>query len=179
MSEPNRQAVLQSAAFADVAGVAGFVAFSLRDEGAADPAYTEVDAASSGQGTVLAAVDDIPDGGGVIVQDANVVVTRDGSSIQAFSAVCTHQGCTVASVQDGRISCACHGSVFDSGAGAVLQVRSARYLRHSLPDSHRALRPAPCRTASYVAELAGRMMRLSLRSHRHQASDHVKHRPRD
>ena len=39
-----------------------------------DPAYTEDDAASSGQGTVLAAVDDIPDGGGVIVQDANVVV---------------------------------------------------------------------------------------------------------
>jgi Rieske Fe-S protein len=128
MSEPNRRAVLQGAAVAGVAGVAGFVAFSLRDEEAADPAYTEDDAASNGQGTVLAAVDDIPDGGGVIVQDANVVVTRDGSSIQAFSAVCTHQGCTVASVQDGRISCACHGSVFDSGTGAVLQGPAQRPL---------------------------------------------------
>ena len=104
------------------AQLAGFVAFSLRDEEAADPAYADDDAASSGgQGTVLASVDDIPDGGGVVVQDANVVVIRDGNSIQAFSAVCTHQGCTVASVQDGRISCACHGSVFDSGTGAVLQ----------------------------------------------------------
>jgi Rieske Fe-S protein len=129
MSEPNRRAVLQGAAVAAVSGVAGFVAFSLRDEEAADPAYAEDEAASSGgQGTVLASVDDIPDGGGVIVQDANVVVTRDGSSIQAFSAVCTHQGCTVASVQDGRISCACHGSVFDSGTGAVLQGPAQRPL---------------------------------------------------
>jgi len=66
----------------------------------------------------LAAVADIPDGGGVIV--GNVVVTRSGSQVRAFSATCTHQGCQVNRVSNGKIDCPCHGSVFDASTGAVV-----------------------------------------------------------
>jgi Rieske Fe-S protein len=55
----------------------------------------------------------------VVLTGPRVVVTRDGD-IRAFSAVCTHQGCTVATVADGVISCPCHGSRFDAATGAVV-----------------------------------------------------------
>lgn len=35
--------------------------------------------------------------------------------------MCTHQGCTVTSVKDGVINCACHGSQFDIATGEVKQ----------------------------------------------------------
>ena len=34
--------------------------------------------------------------------------------------MCTHQGCTVASVANGVITCPCHGSQFDAQTGAVI-----------------------------------------------------------
>ena len=38
---------------------------------------------------------------------------------KGFSAICTHQGCTVGSVSDGTINCACHGSQFSIEDGSV------------------------------------------------------------
>ena len=38
----------------------------------------------------------------------------------AFSAVCTHQGCLVGSVEGEEILCPCHGSVFSTADGSVL-----------------------------------------------------------
>lgn len=56
-----------------------------------------------------------------MLTDLELVVTRgSGAEVRCFSAVCTHQGCLVASVQSGRISCPCHGSEFDATTGAVL-----------------------------------------------------------
>jgi Rieske Fe-S protein len=69
----------------------------------------------------LIALADVPEGGGVVIEDASVVVVRDADGVRAFSAVCTHQGCLVGSVQDGSIACPCHGSVFDSATGEVTQ----------------------------------------------------------
>jgi Rieske Fe-S protein len=63
-------------------------------------------------------VGDVPQGGGFVVQDANIVLTRDDAGeVRAFSATCTHQGCTVTSVQGGVILCPCHGSRFDAWSG--------------------------------------------------------------
>src|SRR5690349_15478085 len=40
---------------------------------------------------------DVPVGGGVIVDERNVVVTQPtAGQFKAFTAICTHQGCTVA-----------------------------------------------------------------------------------
>jgi Rieske Fe-S protein len=76
---------------------------------------------------VLTDVSAIPAGGGVVTD--GVVVTRDSSGeVHAFSATCTHQGCTVSSVADGRIVCPCHSSVFDAGTGAVVNGPATRAL---------------------------------------------------
>ncbi|GAA3605204.1 Rieske (2Fe-2S) protein [Nonomuraea rosea] len=68
----------------------------------------------------LAATDDIPKGGGKVFESQKIVVTQptDGD-FKAFTAVCTHQGCTVASVSNGTINCPCHGSKFKIEDGSV------------------------------------------------------------
>ena len=48
------------------------------------------------------------------------IIIRDSSGkLRAFSAVCTHAGCTVG-YQSGQIVCPCHGGVYDAGTGAVV-----------------------------------------------------------
>ncbi|MFJ8822267.1 Rieske (2Fe-2S) protein [Streptomyces sp. NPDC102467] len=61
----------------------------------------------------LAKTSDIPVGGGTIFADQKVVVTQPvQGDFKAFSAICTHQGCTVSSVSGGTINCPCHGSKY-------------------------------------------------------------------
>jgi Rieske Fe-S protein len=68
-------------------------------------------AATAGAG--IARVTDLPVGGGVILADRRLVVTRPrADEVRVLSAVCTHQGCLVDSVAGGTISCPCHGSTF-------------------------------------------------------------------
>ncbi|MBY8344716.1 Rieske (2Fe-2S) protein [Streptomyces spinosirectus] len=74
--------------------------------------------ASSGQ--ELAKTSDIPVGGGKIFKDEKVVVTQPKKGeFKAFSAICTHQGCTVSAVADGTINCPCHGSKYKVADGSV------------------------------------------------------------
>jgi Rieske Fe-S protein len=76
--------------------------------------------AAGGGGTALGKTSDVPVGGGKIFADQKVVVTQPtAGQFKAFSAVCTHQGCTVASVSDGTINCPCHGSKFKVTDGSV------------------------------------------------------------
>ena len=75
-------------------------------------------AGGSGGGTSVAAAD-VPVGGGTILKDEKVVVTQPSKGdFKAFTAVCTHKGCTVAKVEDGLIMCPCHGSKFSIEDGA-------------------------------------------------------------
>lgn len=63
---------------------------------------------------------DIPVGGGKIYPDDDMVVTQPKSGeFKAFSATCTHQGCTLANVKDGTINCTCHFSKFSIEDGSV------------------------------------------------------------
>lgn len=55
---------------------------------------------------------DVPVGSGVIVDDV-VVTQATAGDFKGFSAVCTHLGCTVSEVTDGKIVCPCHGSKFN------------------------------------------------------------------
>ncbi|HEX4812149.1 MAG TPA: Rieske (2Fe-2S) protein [Nonomuraea sp.] len=71
-------------------------------------------------GGALATTADIPVGGGAIFKEQKVVVTQPtAGEFKAFSAVCTHQGCTVGSVEGDVIVCPCHNSRFNIADGAV------------------------------------------------------------
>lgn len=69
----------------------------------------------------LAAIADIPVGGGVVIADPPIVITQPTEgSILGFTAVCPHQGCLVADVIDNEIICPCHQSLFSATDGAVI-----------------------------------------------------------
>jgi Rieske Fe-S protein len=75
---------------------------------------------TAASGTVLGKTTEIPEGGGKVFKDQRVVVTQPtAGEFKAFSAICTHQGCTVADVSGGTINCACHNSTFDITDGSV------------------------------------------------------------
>jgi len=72
----------------------------------------------TGGGEVVGKVSDVPVGGGAIFAATEMVVTQPtAGQFHGFRAVCTHQGCPIASVDSGTINCSCHGSKFalDSG----------------------------------------------------------------
>jgi Rieske Fe-S protein len=74
---------------------------------------------SAGGLTTLA---NVPDGGGVIVENpagGMLLVVRDGDQVKAFNAACTHMGTTVEAPKDGVATCPNHGSLFSSETGAV------------------------------------------------------------
>jgi len=107
-----RRAVLARGGVAAVAALAGC---SQADSGGPG------DSEAAGSST-LGSTADIPVGGGKVFADQKVVVTQPtAGSFQAFSAVCTHQGCTVQAVTDNVISCPCHSSQFKSTDGSVVQ----------------------------------------------------------
>lgn len=73
-------------------------------------------ASSAGVGTTVAKAD-VPVGGGKIV-GKSVVTQPTAGQFKAFSAVCTHEGCLVSSVENSQILCFCHHSAFDAATGA-------------------------------------------------------------
>ncbi|MEU1705940.1 Rieske (2Fe-2S) protein [Streptomyces sp. NPDC005706] len=80
-------------------------------------------------GTELASTSDIPEGGGKIFKERKVVVTQPSKGdFKAFSAICTHEGCTVSKVADGTIDCPCHGSRFHIADGSVAHGPASRPL---------------------------------------------------
>ncbi|MGH3812300.1 MAG: Rieske (2Fe-2S) protein [Pseudonocardiaceae bacterium] len=96
-------------------------------EPAAPAAPDAPPAGSAGQ--PLADTADIPVGGGAVFADQEVVVTQPTpGAFKAFSAVCTHQGCTVNKVASGTINCPCHGSKYAIADGSVVNGPASRPL---------------------------------------------------
>ena len=76
---------------------------------------------AAAQGSALATTSEIPVGSGKIFTSEKVVVTQPNSGdFKAFSAVCTHMGCIVATISNGTIDCPCHGSQYSISTGAVV-----------------------------------------------------------
>ena len=59
----------------------------------------------------------------VQVGDTPVLMVRDAEQDVALHDRCSHRGCSLADgdVEDGAITCPCHGSRFDLRSGAILQ----------------------------------------------------------
>ncbi|MEQ4717295.1 Rieske (2Fe-2S) protein [Nonomuraea sp. B19D2] len=110
-----------------IAGVgAGGLALALTACGGStettQPAAAGSSAPQSGapSGGALAKTADIPVGGGTVFKEQKIVITQPTSGeFKAFSAVCTHNGCTVGNVSDGMIVCPCHNSKFAIADGSV------------------------------------------------------------
>ena len=116
MDRPTRRAVLAGGA----AAAAGVTGCSTYGEPESAPA-SSAPAGSAQAGVELAKTSAIPVGGGVIFGDNQVVVTQPtAGTFKAFTSVCTHAGCQVASVADGTINCNCHGSKFSISDGSVV-----------------------------------------------------------
>lgn len=127
----SRRSVLRGAAVTAAAGVAGYVVAASSDAAGARATTTAANGygAEEGSGSRLAALADIPAGGGLILPDARVVLTRTADDeVLAFSATCTHQGCTVNAIEDGLIVCPCHLSRFDLATGAPVSGPAPRPL---------------------------------------------------
>ncbi|MXP22955.1 Rieske 2Fe-2S domain-containing protein [Gordonia sp. HNM0687] len=114
-----RRKVLGGAAAA-VAGAAALAACGSDDS--SESSTTASAAESSGDGGVLPDAASIAVGGGVVMDLVKTVVTHpaDGE-YKAFSAVCTHKGCTVSDVTDNEIICPCHNSKFSASDGSVIE----------------------------------------------------------
>lgn len=80
-------------------------------------------AASGADDAALARLATIPVGSAVAAKDAAgkpiVVAQPTAGKAVAFSAICTHMGCTVAPAGK-TLNCPCHGSVYDAATGKVL-----------------------------------------------------------
>lgn len=131
--ELSRRVVLRGAALTGVA--APVLAACGSDDGTASesaapesagaksesPSATESAEAEAGPAKATVPASDVPVGGGKILVEEKVVVTQPSEGeFMAFSAVCTHQGCTVQSVAEGKITCPCHGSQFSAEDGSVV-----------------------------------------------------------
>jgi len=132
MAEPSipassRRALLACAGAACAAALAGCARYNSssgiaggQSQGGSSPAAPASQAGSNGS-AVLAKTTDIPVGGGKILTGPKIVITQPkAGSFKAFTAVCTHLGCTVGSVSGGTINCPCHGSKFSVANGSVV-----------------------------------------------------------
>ncbi|TDE89653.1 Rieske (2Fe-2S) protein [Occultella glacieicola] len=74
-------------------------------------------------GETLVALADVPVGGSLVLTTDDgvelVVAQPTDGEVVAFSAICTHQGCSVR-VREDVLYCPCHGSEFEQLTGAVV-----------------------------------------------------------
>ena len=144
MLETSRRTVLACAGAACAATLAGCSTYNSNSGGvdapqgtqSTEPGSASAAAGSGGSGggggggaAVLAKTSDVPVGGGTILADKKIVITQPQSgTFHAFTAVCTHAGCTVGSVSSGTINCPCHGSRFSISNGSVVNGPAASSL---------------------------------------------------
>jgi Rieske Fe-S protein len=115
----DRRTVIRSAGVvgAGIVGAATLAACGGDSDTAAPAAPAATKAAPVAEAIKVA---DIPVGGGKVFAAEKIVVTQPkAGEFKAFSAVCTHKGCTVKTVANGTIDCPCHGSKYDMTTGAV------------------------------------------------------------
>ncbi len=120
-----RRAVLRGVAAAGAIGVAAPLIAACGGGGGSSSSSPDPSAGGStpggSGGTELTTTSAIPEGEGTVFRDEKIVVTQpQAGEFKAFTAICTHMGCTVDNVTNGTINCICHGSMYDISTGAVV-----------------------------------------------------------
>jgi Rieske Fe-S protein len=122
----SRRAMLAGAGAACVAALSGCATYNANTGLAGAPPAQSSNGNGNGSGSgsapgVLASTSDVPVGGGTILTDKKIVITQPhAGTFDAFTAVCTHEGCIVTTVSGGTINCPCHGSKFSIANGSVV-----------------------------------------------------------
>ena len=104
------------------AGAAGGSGSPAVSSASGSPSASPSESTAAGGGA-LVALADVPVGGSVAAKDADgkpiLIAQPTAGKVVAFTAICTHQGCTVkpAGMQ---FQCPCHGSKYDAATGKVL-----------------------------------------------------------
>jgi Rieske Fe-S protein len=124
---PSRRALLRGAALTGVAVpfLAACGGSGGASSGASGAGTTDTTAGGSGGGggatTVLATTSQVPEGGGLILDQDGIVITQPvAGTFKDFSNICTHAQCPVSNVDNGTINCFCHGSMFSIEDGSVV-----------------------------------------------------------
>ncbi|MGW2276988.1 Rieske (2Fe-2S) protein [Streptomyces sp. NPDC001770] len=114
-SPATRRTVLKGAA---LAGAAGLGAAACSTESKLGHAQTPTPTAP----VDLGAADAVPVGGSKLYREQRLLVTCPAKGqYKAFSAQCTHAGCVLAKIEKNEGHCPCHGSIFDTTTGEVIQ----------------------------------------------------------
>ena len=97
---------------------------------ATSPVASPAAGSAAAGGVPVVALSDVPVGQAVAatVNGKPVIVAQPASGqVVAFSAICTHMGCTVVP-KGAELDCPCHGSKFNALTGAVLSGPAPRTL---------------------------------------------------
>jgi Rieske Fe-S protein len=116
----SRRTVIMNAGLA-AAAVAGLSSCTTYGPGpVAETSAPDTSGEGSGGSGLTAKAADVPVGSGKIFPDAEAVITQPTEGeFKAFSSICTHQSCPVATVTD-TINCDCHGSKYSITDGSVV-----------------------------------------------------------
>lgn len=128
-AQPGSDTVTTPSQAAGAAGSSGAATSTSATAGASASAGPGSSAAAAG--AALAALADIKVGEAIAATAADgsqIIISRPTeTTVAGFSAICTHQGCTVAPAGK-QLNCPCHGSVFNATTGAVLGGPASRPL---------------------------------------------------
>lgn len=99
------------------------------DASSSSASDTATQEASGGEQTIARASEVAPGSATKFKDSGNpaILVHLDSGEFAAYSAVCTHQQCTVA-YRGGQLACPCHGSIFDAANGEVVNPPAQRPL---------------------------------------------------
>ena len=130
-AHPSRRQVLAVGTAVATVTVAG--CGSSTSTGSAGPTAGSTATGDPGSsGAELASLAGIPVGGCIAAKGADgkpiIIAQPTQGTAVAFSAICTHLGCTVAPSSGRNLKCPCHGSAFDATTGAVVNGPAAKPL---------------------------------------------------